>query len=141
MAVEVRGLLASGIDIVRLTLHVLAASIWVGGQITLAALVPSLRKEGKGVTKVAANAFARLSWPTYFILVITGLWNTTTFDMAKMSTAWKIVLGVKIVVFGIAGLSAYLHQRAKSPAANGIWGGITAISSVAVLVMGIALAG
>jgi putative copper export protein len=31
-------------DTIRLFLHVLAATIWVGGQITLAALVPVLRR-------------------------------------------------------------------------------------------------
>ena len=33
-------------DTIRLFLHVLAATIWVGGQITLAALVPVLRRLG-----------------------------------------------------------------------------------------------
>jgi hypothetical protein len=33
-------------DTIRLFLHVLAATIWVGGQITLAALVPLLRRFG-----------------------------------------------------------------------------------------------
>ncbi len=35
--------LASWLVALRLTLHVLAASVWVGGQITLAGLVPSVR--------------------------------------------------------------------------------------------------
>jgi len=30
-------------ETIRLFLHVLAATVWVGGQITLAALVPALR--------------------------------------------------------------------------------------------------
>jgi len=33
-------------DIIRLFLHVLAATIWVGGQLVLAALVPVLRRFG-----------------------------------------------------------------------------------------------
>ena len=35
-------------DTIRLFLHVLAATVWVGGQLTLAALVPVLRKAGAG---------------------------------------------------------------------------------------------
>ena len=31
---------------IRLTRHVLAAAVWVGGQLTLAALVPALRRAG-----------------------------------------------------------------------------------------------
>ncbi len=138
---EVSQLLASGLDIFRLTLHVLAAAIWVGGQFALAGMVPALRKAGPGVASAAAKAFARLSWPAYALLVITGLWNVSTFQMSKTSTAWKIVLGVKLTLVAIAGISAYLHQRAKSPRAIGIWGGVTALSSVAILAMGVALAG
>ena len=33
-------------DTVRLFLHIVAATIWVGGQLTLAALVPTLRALG-----------------------------------------------------------------------------------------------
>ena len=44
-------------ETVRLFLHVLAATVWVGGQITLAALVPALRGTAEGVTAVAAERF------------------------------------------------------------------------------------
>ncbi len=37
-------MLAVSWDTVRLFLHVLAATVWVGGQLTLAALVPVLRQ-------------------------------------------------------------------------------------------------
>jgi len=46
---------------IRLFLHVLAATIWVGGQITLAALVPALRAAGTEVPKAAANAFNKVA--------------------------------------------------------------------------------
>ena len=39
-------MLAVSWDTVRLFLHVLAATIWVGGQLTLAVLVPVLRRFG-----------------------------------------------------------------------------------------------
>ena len=37
------------LETLRLFLHVLAATIWVGGQLTLAALVPALRAAGAEV--------------------------------------------------------------------------------------------
>ena len=39
-------MLAVSWDTIRLFLHVLAATIWVGGQLVLAALVPVLRRAG-----------------------------------------------------------------------------------------------
>ena len=39
-------MLPVGWDTVRLFLHVLAATVWVGGQLTLATLVPVLRRLG-----------------------------------------------------------------------------------------------
>ena len=52
-------------ETIRLFLHVLAATVWVGGQITLAALVPALRGTADGVTKLAARAFNRIAWPAF----------------------------------------------------------------------------
>src|SRR4051812_48787197 len=40
------------LDTVRLFLHVLAATVWVGGQLVLAALVPALRATGSDIPKV-----------------------------------------------------------------------------------------
>ncbi len=133
-------MLSSAVDGIRLSLHVLAAAIWVGGQITLAGLVPSIRKVSPEVTRVAANAFARLSWPAFAVLVLTGFWNIGTIDMSTQTTAWKIVLGVKIAVVVIAGVSAYLHTKAKSTVGLAVWGSISGLSAVAALVMGVFLA-
>ena len=49
-------MLAVSWDTIRLFLHVLAATIWVGGQLVLAALVPVLRRAGV-VTEALAALF------------------------------------------------------------------------------------
>ena len=43
-------------DTVRLFLHVLAATLWVGGQLVLASLVPTLRTLGRDAPKAAARS-------------------------------------------------------------------------------------
>ena len=63
------------LETVRLFLHVLAATIWVGGQLVLAALVPALRAAGADVPRAAARAFNRVAWPAFAVLVLTGIWN------------------------------------------------------------------
>ena len=134
-------MLASGVDTVRLTLHVLAASVWVGGQLVLMGMAGPARGLGPGASKVLARAFARLAWPAYALLVITGFWNISTFTWSQQSTAWKAVLIAKIVVVALAGIGAFLHQRATSRAQLALWGSVAGTASVTALVMGILLAG
>ncbi len=132
---------ASAGTALRLSLHILAATVWVGGQITLAGLVPAMRTVGGEAPKVFARAFARLSWPAFALLVVTGFWNMAADNLGKAGTAWKIVLGVKIGVVVLSGLSAWLHARATSRRGIAIWGALTGTSAVAALVMGVFLAG
>ncbi|CAG4935022.1 unnamed protein product, partial [Acidithrix sp. C25] len=133
--------LASALDGIRLSLHVLAATIWVGGQFTLAGLVPSLRGAGEGVANIAAKAFSRISWPAYGVLIITGFWNVATFNMNHTTTPWKVILGIKLTVVAISGISAYVHTKAKTPAKAALWGSISGTSAAITLILGVFLAG
>ena len=54
---------------IRLFLHVISATVWVGGQLVLAGLVPVLRAKDPTLPKAAANAFNRIAWPAYWVLV------------------------------------------------------------------------
>ncbi len=134
-------MLASSLTALRLTLHILAATIWVGGQLTLAGLVPTLKDAGEGVVTAAAKAFSRLAWPAYVVLIATGLWNYASFNMNEVSTAWKIVLAVKIAVALFAGLATFLHQKARSRGQIAFWGSVSGLSAVAALTLGVFLAG
>jgi putative copper export protein len=132
-------MLAPALDIVRLSLHVIAATIWVGGQLTLAALVPALRAAGAEVPKAAAQRFSQVAWPAFVVLVGTGIWNVA--EVEDKTHTWKTVLMVKIVVVILSGLTAYLHQIAKSRATLAVFGALTGLTALAALVIGIALAG
>jgi putative copper export protein len=133
--------LAPALDTVRLTLHVLAATVWVGGQIVMMGLVGPARGLGSDASKTLARAFARMAWPAYVVLVVTGIWNVSTFTWSAQSSAWKAVLIAKIVVVLLAGLGAFLHQRATTKGQLALWGSVAGTASVAALVMGILLAG
>lgn len=134
-------MLTSALTGIRLSLHVLAATIWVGGLLTLAGLVPALRGAGAGVTAIAARAFSRFSWPAYGVLLLTGFWNYGTFNMNQVSSGWKIVVGIKIFVAVLSGVAAYLHSKAKKSASIAAWGGVSGVSAVTALVMGVFLTG
>jgi putative copper export protein len=132
--------LSPALDGIRLSVHVLAAAVWVGGQLTLAGLVPTARSLGEGAPRSLARAFSRLQWPAYAVLVVTGLWNVSAVHAGQPHT-WVIVLVVKIVVVALAGLAAFLHTRSSTRRGVAVWGALTASSSIAALVMGVFLAG
>lgn len=132
--------LASGLTILRLSLHVLAATVWVGGQFVLAGLLPTIRGLGEGAPKQMAQAFGRLSWPAYWLLVATGLWNFLAVNHRDASSGWNAAFGLKMVFVILAGLGSYLHTKARTPKARGIYAGVGTLSSIVALVLGIALA-
>ncbi|MFA1542000.1 hypothetical protein [Actinomadura monticuli] len=120
---------------VRIFLHVLAATIWVGGQITLGALVPALRGY-EGVTKTAARRYNMLAWPAFAVLVLTGVWNITSGDMGD---AAQRTLEVKVIFVLLSGAAAFLHTRAKSKAGLAVWGALGMVSALAALFFGVQL--
>jgi putative copper export protein len=140
-ALAVAPSLSPALSGIRLTLHVLAATIWVGGQFTVAGLLPTVRGLGEGASKKVARALAVLLWPAYVVLVITGIWNISVFTMKDAPSAWKAVLMVKIALVVIAGVGVFLHQRSTSKRGLAVWGSVGATASVAALVMGVFLAG
>ena len=134
-------MLATSSTIVRLSLHILAATIWIGGQFTLAGVVSTLRQGGSAVVTAAARRFAQMAWPAYVVLLGTGIWNVVAVEPSKQSAAWRAVLAVKIAVALLSGLSAWMHQRSKTAASLAIWGATSGLTALAALVLGVALAG
>jgi len=133
--------LAPALDTIRLTLHVLAATVWVGGQIVMVGLVGPARQLGGDAPKALARAFARMAWPAYLLLLVTGIWNVTAVHYSSQDSAWKAVLMAKIAVVILAGVAVGLHQRATTKGQLALWGSVGGVTSVAALVMGILLAG
>jgi len=133
--------LAPALTALRVSLHVLAATVWVGGQITLAGMLPELRSLGGDATARVARAFARLSWPAFGVLVLTGIWNVSAAHASHSTSAWTTVLFAKIGVVALAGLAAWLHQRSTSRKGLAAWGSVAGTTSIAAVVLGVLLAG
>jgi putative copper export protein len=134
-------MLAPSLTAVRLSLHVLAAAVFVGGQIVMLGLVPTARRIGGQAPTALARAFARLSWPAFGLLVLTGIWNVTAVHPSTKDTAWRVVLGVKIAVVVVAGVAAYVHGRSSTQKGRAAWGSVTGVASVGALCLGVLLAG
>lgn len=132
------GMSPVNLDTWRLFLHVLAATVWVGGQVTLAALVPALRAAGTDVPKAAANAFNRIAWPAFAILVLTGIWNVVA--EGDKGPAYERTLMLKYALVVGSGVTAFLHARAASRKGMAIFGALTGLTALATLFVGIMLA-
>lgn len=133
-------MLGVGWETIRLFLHVLAATVWVGGQLTLAALVPVLRALGADLPKAAARAFNRVAWPAFAVLVATGVWNIAA-ESDNVHGAYQTTLTVKLCVVLLSGATAWLHSRSRRPAGLAIFGALTGVSALGALFLGIMLAG
>ncbi len=129
-------------DTVRLFLHVLAATIWVGGQITIAALVPALRRFGADVTREAARRFGYVAWVAFAVLIATGIWNIAALSpQDRHNSAYQATLMAKLVVVAISGVTAFLHARARKTVWVAVFGALTGLSALGALFLGVLLAG
>lgn len=123
---------------VRVFLHVLAATIWVGGQLTLAGLVPGLRAFGEDVPRRVAQRFNRIAWPAYGVLVATGIWNVLDLEPDWDSDYGRTVM-VKVLVVAASGASAFVHAQARSRWALAVFGAASGLTALGALLLGIQL--
>lgn len=126
-----------GVDDVRLFLHLLAATVWVGGQLTLAALVPVLKRVHAQAPRAVAVQFGRIAWPAFAVLVITGIWNILA--VGDAGDEYRRTLEVKLAVVVLSGVAAYLHARAATRRGLAAWGALTALSALLALFLGVQL--
>ncbi|MFM7093771.1 MAG: hypothetical protein ACKOYL_04330 [Actinomycetota bacterium] len=127
------------LESLRTFLHLLAAAVWVGGQIVLGGLVPRVRKTNPEALKTLANGFARVAWPAFGITVITGMWNILDIDVSAMDSSYHVTLGIKIVVVMLAGFAAAAHANTKSKLILALGGAIGLLASLGALYLGVLL--
>lgn len=128
-------------DNIRLTLHVLSVTVWVGGQITLLGLLPAVRSAGGDLGPQIGRQFNRVAWPAFGLAILTGLWNLSTIDMENTPTDYQVTLFVKLFVVALSGVGAYLHGRATSKAAIAGWGAVGLLSGLLAVLFGVQIAG
>jgi putative copper export protein len=113
--------------------HLLGAAVWTGGLITLAALIPVLRRRGvpREVLQAVARRFGTLSWSALGVLVATGIWQ-----VQEIRLRWSYGrLVLKLWLVGAVAALALVHQvtaRRMSPAGRGAIQGVILVLSVAI---------
>jgi putative copper export protein len=150
-----------------LSLHIVSFSVWVGGLIVLAALVPALRRAvadadvGRTVVTAAAQRFNVVAWSGLGLALFTGIWMLL--ETTDAAPAYGRLLGEKLSVVVLAAAAAAAHsfwigpsvRRAAqtsgdadaSPrvrrlrALNGALAGVALAASVAAVFLGVRLSG
>lgn len=125
-------------DSVRLFLHVLSATVWVGGQIVLAAAVPALRRVSAEAPRAAAAAYNRVAWPAFGLLIVTGVWNIVA--EGDRGPAYRRTLGIKLAAVAVSGVAAFAHARVSTPRLRGVLGALSGLTAVFALLLGVLLA-
>lgn len=121
-------------DTFRLFLHVLAASVWVGGQIVLAGIVPTIRKIDPDAPRQVAQAFNRVAWPAYGVALVTGIWN-----MLVAEDLDQALFGIKFLLVLVSGAGAALHIWGGSKAALAVGGALSSVGAIASMYIGLML--
>jgi putative copper export protein len=128
------------LESVRLFIHVLAASVWVGGQIVLAGLVPKVRRSHPEALNTIAKAFARVAWPAMGVVIITGIWNVLAVDPSSRSTSYMATLMLKLLFVGVTVAATVIHSMGASKAAKAIGGAAGLLTALAAMYLGLLIA-
>jgi putative copper export protein len=130
-------MLPPSLSTVRLFLHVMAASVWVGGQFALAGIVPTLRRAAPESTKAVANAFSRVAWPSFVVLVVTGVWNLMAVDVTHLSGDAVGTILAHLALGVLSGMFVAVHSYGSSRAALAVGGALGVLTAVGAVFLGI----
>lgn len=132
-------MLPFNVSTIRLTLHVLAVSVWVGGQLTLLGLLPAVRSLGSDAGKRVARQFEKIAWPAFGLAIVTGIWNIAAVNMGSKPAEYNATLFAKLFFVAISGIAAFFHARATSKAIIAIGGAVGLLASLLALLYGVQL--
>lgn len=128
------------LDSIRVFLHLLGVAVWIGGQIVLAGIVPSLRTVAPQAMKTVAQGFARIAWPAFIVVVFTGMWGLANTDMSTESSEYMVTFGLKMLFVGTAVIATLIHSNGTSKAAKGIGGAASLLTSLLAAFAGVLMA-
>ncbi len=121
--------------------HEVAAAVWLGGLITLGALVPALRRAGvdRAQLQAMARQFGRVSWSAMAVLVVSGGLRYWPNRVGLDGALW---FRTKIALVGLVAGIALAHQitaRRTTPAVRGALQGATLLVSLGIFAAATAL--
>jgi putative copper export protein len=136
-----------------LWVHLVAACIWIGGQVTVAAIIPLLRDQRELARRVGRR-YQAVAWPAFAVLIVTGVVNVGNgglhWSQLLDSSAGRTLV-VKLVLVALSGLAAGVHSFLQAPrrghASDGsavgsaVLGSISLVAALLAALYGVAIAG
>lgn len=133
-------MISPSLDALRTALHLLGVAVWIGGQIVLAGVVPAVRTTAPEALGAIARAFARIAWPMFLLVVLTGAWGYSDVDVTSRTSGYTVTFGVKMLLVAATAIAALIHSQGTSRAAKAIGGAAGLLSALAAAWLGVLLA-
>jgi uncharacterized membrane protein len=147
VAVSLRSVLTIGGPQWVLWVHVLAACIWIGGQIVVAAVLPLLRGT-EGLARTIGRRYQVIAWPAFAALAVTGVLNVGNAGLQwshLLDSAPGRTLAVKLGLVALSGAAAALHAFVQAPRGrSAMWsatlGSVSLLAAVVAALYGVVIA-
>jgi putative copper export protein len=136
-----------------LWMHIVAACIWIGGQVTVAAFIPLLRRHPDLARRVGRR-YQAVAWPAFAVLMVTGVVNVGNAGLhwsQLLDSPAGRTLVVKLVLVALSGIAASVHSFLQAPrrgrasggsaVGSAVLGSISLIAALLAALYGVALAG
>lgn len=112
-------------------LHLLGATVWVGGLIVVGALIPAVRRatQDRAVVVAIARRFGLISWIALTFLVVTG-------TLMVLDRPWTTTLSIKLGLVLLSVVLAAWHSLAageQTPAVRGAIQGVIVLLALVIL--------
>ena len=121
-----------------LFLHLVGGAAWLGGLITVGALVPALRNAGveRSQLQAMARQFGKVSWVAMGLALISGVWLVVQTDRDWGDLSLK--LGLVVVAIALAAAHQFTAGR-STPAQRGALQGLILLVSLGIFFAATAL--
>lgn len=119
-------------------LHLVGAAVWLGGTITVGALVPALRKAGveRHQLQAMARQFGRVAWVAMAAAAASGVWLVSRTDRDWGDLSLKA--GLVVLAIALAGIHQVTARR-LSAAQRGMIQGLILLASLAIFAVATAV--
>lgn len=135
-----------------LWLHIVAACIWIGGQVTVAAIIPLLRGQ-RDLARRVGRRYQLIAWPAFAVLIVTGVVNVGNAGVRwsqLLDSAAGRTLTIKLAFVALSGIAAGAHSVLQAPRQRGgdgsvvgsaVLGSISLVAALLAALYGVAIAG